>query len=118
MASVTEAAKPEVGRSTSCSRRIRSRSLSVWDVRSGLFMADLLSKLGKALAEQIPATREPCLHRTFGQAHGGGGGGEVHLMEVIEDQRLAILVGQGVHSAADGLVACRAIEFGVVAKGA
>ena len=83
---MTEAAKPEVGRSRSCSRRTRSSSLSVWAVRPGLFIADLLSKLGKALADEIPATGEPCLDRTFGQAHGGGGRGEVHLVKVIKDQ--------------------------------
>src|SRR5580658_3701273 len=77
-------------------------------------MAEILSQLRKALPKQIAATREPCFHRTLGQAHGGGGGGQIHFMKVIEDQGFAIFVRQGVDGAANCLIARRAVELGVV----
>src|ERR1700728_2475847 len=108
MASMTEAAKPEDGRSVSCSRRIRSRLSGL------LVMAEILSQLRKALPEQIAATGKPCFHRTLGQAHGGCCRGQVHFVKVIQDQWLTILVRQGVDGVPDGPVARRAIEFGIV----
>src|ERR1700679_983847 len=106
--SMTVAAKPEEGRSVSCSRRTLSR------LSGSLVMAGILSQLRKALPKQIAATRKPCFHRTLGQAHGRGSGRQIHFVEVIEDQRLAIFVRQGIDGAADGLVARLAVELGVV----
>ena len=68
-------------------------------------IAAFSTKMRKPSSQQFAGARQTSLHGSLRQAHGAGGGAQIHLMKVEENYRLAIAVGQGEHRAANFILA-------------
>ncbi len=63
-------------------------------------------------AQQLAGAEEPGLDGAFGDFEGAGGGGDILLVEIEEEDGVAIFGGQGEDGAAEGLIAGSVFEGG------
>src|SRR5260370_20262030 len=102
--SMTEARKPEEGISSGSFAIMLSISSFISDPLSIAQTRKLAAGLSvfqvrESLSQQCPGAGQARLHSALRQAQVAGGGGDVHLMKVEQNQRLAIALRQRQHGA-------------------